>query len=121
MSGIIVRQDRWARVLTTGGIPYLSIGLVFSNPLSMDDVLIMPTSTLFIEMLLCETAAIERFEVVHRVIFVLDARVRLRGHGLENVRKAARILAPECEAPNPDQGVLVQGQVPGVVVSPPGH
>jgi hypothetical protein len=40
---------------------------------------------------------------------------------VENLRRTARLLAGEREDPNVDQRVLIQGDVPGVVVPPPAH
>jgi hypothetical protein len=110
--------DELAEVLPTLKEMYKAI---LSNPLRKDDVLVVPTSSLFIEMLLGENAAIEKFKAAHRAIDVLDAREKVRAQGLESVRRAARILAEEREDPNIDHRVLIQGDVQGVVVPTPDH
>ena len=61
----------------------------------------------------------ERFKAAHRMIDVKAAQEKLRGDALENVRRAARLLAGEREDPNIDHRVLIQGSVPGVVVPTP--
>jgi len=110
--------DELAEILPTLKEMYKAI---LSNPLRKDDVLVVPTSSLFIEMLLGENAAIEKFKAAHRAIDVLDAREKVRAQGLESVRRAARILAEEREDPNIDHRVLIQGDVQGVVVPTPDH
>jgi hypothetical protein len=92
---------------------------MLSSPRRSNDVLIVPTNSLFIEALPAEHSLIERYKRDHRMIDVKDAQEKVREKGLENFRRAARLLAAEREDPNIDQRVLIQGQPSGVVVQPP--
>lgn len=92
---------------------------LLSTPQRGDDILVVPTNSLFIEALPAGHSLIERFKAAHRMIDVKAAQEKLRGDALENVRRAARLLADEREDPNIDHRVLIQGSVPGVVVPTP--
>lgn len=94
---------------------------ILTNPARNDDVLVVPTNSLFIAALPDSHTLLEQFKLYHRMIDVLSAKTKQRGDEMENLRRAARILAGEREDPNIDQRVLIQGSVPGVVVPPPGH
>jgi hypothetical protein len=84
-----------------------------------DDVLVVPTESLFIECLPAEHAIIERFKKDHRMIDVKMAQGALREKEMETLRRAARILAGEREDPNVDQRVLIQGDTDGMVLPSP--
>jgi hypothetical protein len=92
-----------------------------SQPDSLEPsvVLQVPTNSLFIEALPASHSLIERFKAANRMIDVKDAQEKVRGEALENLRRAARLLASEREDPNIDHRVLIQGEVPGFVVPTP--
>jgi hypothetical protein len=94
---------------------------VLSNPTRNDDILVVPTNSLFVELLPGETTGIETYKAAHRKIDVDIAAQTARMKALENVRLTARLLASEHDDPNVDQRVLIQGDVPSVVVPPPEH
>ena len=84
-----------------------------------DDILVVPTNSLFIEALPAAHALIEKFKKDHRMIDVKRAQAEVRKLEMENLRYAARVLSDEREDPEIEQRVLVQGQVPPVVVPTP--
>ncbi len=94
---------------------------ILSNPVRNDDVLVVPTNSLFIAALPDSHTLLEQFKLSHRMIDVLSAGADQRRKEVETLRYVARILSGEREDPNVDQKVLIQGSVPGVVVPPPGH
>jgi hypothetical protein len=82
---------------------------ILTSPRRNDDVLVVPTDSLFIEALPAGHALIERFKKDHRMIDVKKAQAELRGTELENIRRAARILEGEREDPDIDKKVLIEG------------
>ena len=82
---------------------------ILGNPQRDDDVLIVPTNSLFIEALPGEHTLLERFKLDHRMIDVKKAQAETRAKELENIRMAARILAGERGDPNIDKKILIEG------------
>jgi hypothetical protein len=96
--------------------------IVLSNPARNDDVLVVPTNSLFIVALPDSHTLLEQFKLYHRMIDVMKAEGEARGAELENLRRVARILAGERDDPDVNQKILIEGQPGGVVVQPPpGH
>jgi hypothetical protein len=93
---------------------------ILTNPKRNDDVLVVPTNSLFIAALPDSHTLLEQFKLYHRMVDVMAAEADQRGKELENLRRTARILSGEREDPNIDHRVLIQGSVPGVVVPTPG-
>ena len=83
--------------------------IILSNPQRDDDVLIVPTNSLFIEALPAEHTLLERFKLDHRMIDVKKAQAETREKELDNVRMAARILSGERGDPHIDKKVLIEG------------
>jgi hypothetical protein len=94
---------------------------LLSAPRRAEDEIIVPTGSLYIEALPGVHPILEDFKLMHRAIDVKKVQAEVRKLEMENIRYAARILANEREDPNIDQRVLIQGEVPGVVVPPPEH
>lgn len=82
-----------------------------------DDVLVVPTNSLFIEALPASHEVLGNFKRAHRVIDVKMAQADHRGRELENVRRAARLLAGELEDPDIDKKIVVDGS--STIVVPP--
>ncbi len=82
---------------------------ILTNPQRGDDVLIVPTNSLFIEALPGEHTLLERFKLSHRMIDVKKAQAETREKELDNIRMAARILAGERGDPHIDKKILVEG------------
>jgi hypothetical protein len=95
--------------------------IILSNPARNDDVLVVPTNSLFVAALPDSHTLLEQFKLYHRMVDAMKAAGEARGAEVENLRRTARLLAGEREDPNVDQRVLIQGDVPGVVVPPPAH
>ncbi len=89
---------------------------ILSNPTRNDDVLVVPTNSLFIEALPAAHSLIEKFKAAHRMIDVKKAQGEAREKELENVRRAAKLLAGERGDPHIDKKVLVEGHNGGVLV-----
>jgi hypothetical protein len=83
--------------------------IILSNPQRDDDVLIVPTNSLFIEALPAEHTLLERFKLDHRMIDVKKAQAEAREKELDNVRMAARILSGERGDPHVDKKILIEG------------
>ena len=82
---------------------------ILTNPTRNDDVLVVPTNSLFIEALPAEHTLLERFKLDHRMIDVKKAQAEARQKELDNVRMAARILSGERGDPHIDKKILVEG------------
>lgn len=80
-----------------------------------DDVLVVPTNSLFIEALPAAHELLGNFKRAHRLIDVKAAQADDRAKELENVRRAALLLAGEREDPNIDKRILIENGN-GVVV-----
>jgi hypothetical protein len=81
---------------------------ILSNPLRDDDVLVVPTNSLFIEALPGTHTLLERFKLDHRMIDVKKAQSEVRREELDNVRMTARILAGEHGDPHVDKKILIE-------------
>ena len=88
---------------------------LLADPLRNGDEVIVPTDSLFIEMLPSDKSLLEDFKLKHRQMDVMEARAGVRKRELENVRLAARLLAGERSDPDIDKKVVVNG-VEGVLV-----
>ena len=94
---------------------------ILTNPARNEDVLVVPTNSLFIVALPDSNTLLEQFKRYHRMMDVMKVEGETRGIELENLRRVARLLAGEREDPAINQKVLIQGQPGGIVVPPPGH
>jgi hypothetical protein len=88
-----------------------------TSPRPDAEEIVIPTGKLFIEALPGTHPLLENFKLQHRQLDVGKARAEVREAELENLRRAARILAGEREDPDIDKRVLVQGNA-GVLVEP---
>jgi hypothetical protein len=82
---------------------------IVSNPALTTDVVVVPTSSLYIEALPGAHPLLENFKLEHRAIDVQKAKAEARKLELENLRYAARILNTELGDPDFDKQVLVTG------------
>ena len=82
---------------------------ILTDPTRGDDVLIVPTNSLFIEALPAEHTLLEKFKLDHRMIDVKDAQEKVRGDAINNLRQVARILAGERGDPHIDKKILIEG------------
>jgi hypothetical protein len=91
---------------------------ILTNPSRNDDVLVVPTNSLFIEALPATHTLLERFKLDHRMIDVKKAQAEAREKELENIRRAARVLSNERGDPNIDKKILIGGADNPIVVGP---
>ena len=82
---------------------------ILTDPTRDDDVLVVPTNSLFIEALPATHTLLEKFKLDHRMIDVKKAQAETRGQELDNVRRAARILSGERGDPHVDKKILIEG------------
>jgi hypothetical protein len=99
-------DDEFQKVLPQLQTVYQAI---LTNPARDNDVLIVPTNSLFIEALPATHTLLERFKLEHRLEDVKKVQAEVRQAELENVRIAARILAGERQDPHIDKMIVVEG------------
>lgn len=83
--------------------------LLLSDPLRNGDEVIIPTGSLFIEMLPSDKSLLEDFKLKHREWDVYKVQAEVRRMELENIRYAARLLNDEMEDPDIDKKIVVTG------------
>lgn len=81
--------------------------LASAHPL--EDTVIVPSSSLFIAALPTDRPILEDFKLLHRAADVEKVLAEVRQGELENVRRAARILANDLADPDIEKTTLVQG------------
>ncbi|WP_457584820.1 hypothetical protein [Ensifer canadensis] len=74
-----------------------------------DNMVTVPSGSLFIEALPATHSLIEEFKARHRAVDVKRAQAEVRKIELENVRYAARVLGDELEDPEIEKKVVVEG------------
>ncbi|MDQ3902797.1 MAG: hypothetical protein M3247_03960 [Thermoproteota archaeon] len=84
---------------------------LLTAPRRSDDVLVVPTNSLFIECLPAKHSLIEQFKRDHRMMDVKKVQGEVREKELENIRRAAKVLAGERDDPHIDKKVLIEGDV----------
>jgi hypothetical protein len=82
---------------------------LLSDPLRNGDEVIVPTGSLFIEMLPSDKTLLEDFKLKHREWDVYKVQADVRKTELENIRYAARILNEERGDPDVEKKILVEG------------
>lgn len=83
--------------------------LLLADPLRNGDEIIIPTGSLFIEMLPSDKSLLEDFKLKHREWDVYKVQAEVRKMELENIRYAARLLNDEMEDPDIDKKIVVMG------------
>lgn len=89
---------------------------IVTNPRPEQDEIVVPTSSLFIEALPGTHPLLEDFKLAHRILDVKKVQAETRQLELENLRRAARILANEYDDPDVDKRVIIEGRTDGTVV-----
>ncbi|MET0069710.1 MAG: hypothetical protein ABW096_06690 [Candidatus Thiodiazotropha sp.] len=82
---------------------------LLSNPSRNGEEVIVPTDSLFIEMLPSDKSLLEDFKLKHRQMDVMKVRAEVRQMELENLRFAARLLSEDYADPEIDRNILVRG------------
>lgn len=91
---------------------------IVSSPRLINDEVIVPTNSLYIEALPGAHPLLEDFKLAHRAIDVDKARVEAGKLRLESLRYAGRLLSAEFEDPEIDRKIQTSGAAPTVVVPP---
>lgn len=90
---------------------------LLSDPLRNGDEIIVPTGSLFIEMLPSDRSLLEDFKLKHREWDVYKVQAEVRRMELENIRYAARLLKNEREDPEIERKIIVDGSATNVDVN----
>ena len=88
-----------------------------TNKPKESEVVIVPTTSLYIEALPGTHPLLEDFKLIHRAIDVKKAQAEVRHAELENLRAASRVLKGNDEDPDIEKKILVEGGQ-DVIVSP---
>lgn len=107
-------SDEFAQILPQLREQYKAILTTSSH---QNDVLVVPSNSLFIEALPAGHEVLDNFQRAQRVLDVKSAQADHRAKELENIRRAARLLNEEREDPNIDKRILIQGGSSVVVPS----
>ena len=91
--------------------------LLLADPLRNGDEIVVPTNSLFIEILPGTHPLLEDFKLRHRELDVFKVASEVRKAELENLRLAARLLHAEREDPDIDKVIRVEGGA-AVIVDP---
>lgn len=87
---------------------------LLADPLRNGDEIIVPTDSLFIEMLPSDQSLLEDFKLQHRAWDVQKVKAETREMELENLRLAARLLDGQYDDPDVDKKIMVEGNGVGV-------
>ncbi len=85
------------------------LALLLADPLRNGDELVVPTNSLFIEMLPGTHPLLENFKLRHRELDVYKVLADVRRAELENLRLAARLVNEEREDPDIEKKIVVAG------------
>lgn len=89
---------------------------LLADPLRNGDEIVIPTGSMFIELLPSDRSLLEDFKLKHREWDVYKVQAEVRRMELENVRYAARLLNAEMEDPDIEKKIVVEGG--NVLVNP---
>ena len=82
---------------------------LLADPLRNGDEIIVPTDSLFIEMLPSDKSLLEDFKLKHREWDVMKVKAETREMELENLRLAARLLEGQLDDPDIDKRIVLEG------------
>lgn len=82
---------------------------LLADPLRNGDEIIVPSGSLYIEVLASGHNLLEGFKQRHRVLDVQKVQAEVRALELENIRYAARLLSDEREDPRIEKKIVVEG------------
>ena len=78
-------------------------------PRKDNDLVIVPTNSLYIECLVGTHPLLEDFKLIHRALDVKKVQAEVRRAELENIRLAARALKGEHEDPDVEKKIVIEG------------
>ena len=90
--------------------------LLLADPLRNGDEIVVPTNSLYIEMLLSNNSLLEDFKLKHREWDVYKVQEEVQMAALENLRLAQRILDKKLEDPKIDKKIVVEGNGNSTIV-----
>jgi hypothetical protein len=80
-----------------------------------NDLVIVPTNSLYIECLVGTHPLLEDFKLIHRALDVKKVQAEVRHAELENIRLAARALEGEREDPDIEKKIVIEGAPAAVI------
>jgi hypothetical protein len=83
-----------------------------------DDLVVVPTASLYVEALVGTHPLLEDFKLLHRALDVKKVQAEVRHAELENVRLTARVLKGKDEDPDIEKKIVVETNGANVTVSP---
>ena len=83
--------------------------MLLADPLRNGDEIVVPTNSLYIEMLLSNNSLLEEFKLKHREWDVYKVQEEVQMAALENLRLAQRILDKKLEDPKIDKKIIIEG------------
>jgi hypothetical protein len=86
------------------------------DPQRPDELITVPTGSLFIEADVGKQTILESFKALHRAVDVKKVQAEVRKIELENIRYAARILKGEHEDPDIEKKIIVTKEEPHIDV-----
>jgi hypothetical protein len=89
---------------------------ILADPLRNGDEVVIPSGSLYIEMLPSANSLLENFKLLHRELDVYKVQADIRKAELENLRLADRLLNAEREDPDVEKKIVVEGN--GVIMTP---
>ena len=87
------------------------------DPSRDKDIVIVPTDSLYIEVLPGKHPILEDYKLMHRVIDVEKAQSEVRHNELENIRLAARLLEGKNADPEIEKKIVIEGKNSDVIVN----
>ena len=82
------------------------------------EMIIVPTTSLFIECLVGTHPLLEDFKLIHRALDAKKVQAEVRHAELENIRLASRVLKGKDEDPDIEKKIIIEGNASGIVVQP---
>jgi hypothetical protein len=79
-----------------------------TSPRKENDLVIVPTNSLYIECLVGTHPLLEDFKLIHRALDVKKVQAEVRRAELENIRLAARALEGEREDPDIEKKIVIE-------------
>ena len=89
--------------------------ILLADPLRNGDEIVVPTNSLFIEVLAGTHPLLENFKLRHRELDVYKVQADVRKAELENLRLAARLINSEREDPDIEKKIVVEGAANPIV------
>jgi hypothetical protein len=89
-----------------------------TSPRKDNELVVVPTNSLYIECLVGTHPLLEDFKLIHRALDVKKVQAEVRRTELENIRLAARALEGEREDPDIEKKIVIETATPNVTVQP---